>query len=131
MVYIGVSEKGGYAVIDGERVETRNYKEGGFIEMMMKRQAHESRVVIEMSRPGYETVSKNPSLSEVAYKLCRMKGLPCMVVKPGTWQRELKITDNAASVCSKLFPGVGFEKRTDKAAIIDALLLAEYEKISL
>ena len=131
MVYIGVSEKGGYAVIDGDMVETRNYKEGGFLDMMMKQRAHESRVVIEMSRPGYETASKNPSLSEVAYKFCRMKGLPCIVVKPGAWQRELKITDNAASVCRKLFPGVGIEKRTDKAAITDALLLAEYAKISL
>lgn len=132
MIYVGISEAGGYAVIDGTKAETRTVSGASLIKDLRTLNAKNTRCVIEMKHPGAETAILPQGASETAYKFCRMFRLPFMVVTPGTWERDMKVNGNAVDLCKKLFPGVQIETR-DNGTVpeADALLLAEYARRSL
>ena len=132
MIYIGVSEDGGYAVIDGNKVEARAICGDVLFHDMRNLDAKNTRCVIEMKHPGMETAALPKKASETAYIACRMRQIPFMVVTPGTWERDMKVDGNHVGMCQKLFPGVKIETRANGSAPeADALLLAEYARRSL
>lgn len=132
MIYLGVSEAGAYAVIDGDKVEVRSCSGNSLFPRMHNLKASNTRCVIEMTNPGVETAALPQSASEVAYKICRMRNLPFMVVKRGTWEREFKMDGSTVALCKSIFPGVEIETRADGVSPeANALLLAEYARRSL
>ena len=131
MIYIGVSESGAYAVIDGNQAEVRS--SGKDMSSVLKTlNAKNTRCVIESSHPGYETTSLNKSPAEQMYLYCHLRNIPFMFVKPGSWKRDMNIDKNAVEVCKKLYPFTNVETRADGTCPeADALLLAVYAKRSL
>lgn len=131
MIYIGVSESGAYAVIDGNQAEVRSSGKD-MLPVMKKLNGKNTRCVIESSNPGYETTSLNKSAAEQMYLYCNLRKIPYMFVKPGSWKRDMNIDKNAVEVCKKLYPFTGIEIRADGSSPeADALLLAVYAKRSL
>ena len=131
MTYIGASEGGAYALINGNRAEVRSSRDDVFA-FMRQFNGENARCVIESSNPGHETASLNKSVAEQMFVSCRMRKIPYMFVKPGSWRRDMNIDKNAVEVCKKLYPFTNVETRADGTCPeADALLLAVYAKRSL
>lgn len=132
MIYVGVSESGAYAVVYGNDAEVRMFDGENLIQFLKTLRGCYARCIVEMTTPGRETASMPMSASEAAYRFCRMKKLPCMVVKKGAWQREMGITGKTKEACRAAFPRVHIEDRADaESPEADALMLAEYARNSL
>ena len=131
MIYVGVSEAGAYAVIDGNQAEIRSSGKD-MSPVLKKLNGKNTRCVIESSNPGYETTSLNKSAAEQMYLYCNLRKIPYMFVKPGSWRRDLNINGSAVDACRRLYPFTNIETRADGTSPeADALLLAEYAKRSL
>lgn len=132
MVYVGVSEGGAYAVVYGNDAEVSIFDGENLIQFLKTLRGCYARCIVEMTTPGMETASMPMSASEAAYRFCRMKKLPCMVVKKGAWQREMGITGKTQEACKTIFPRVHIVVRSDgNSPEADALMLAEYARNSL
>lgn len=132
MIYVGVSEAGAYAVIDGNKSETRTYNGDNLIGFLRTLKAQNTRCVIEMANPGVEHAAFPMSASEAAYRYCRTHHLPFMVVKKDAWRREMFVAGDTKRIGKSSYESTQFETRTTGSSPEeDAMYLAEYGKQSL
>lgn len=142
MIYMGIDpgQKGGYAMIDGDRVTVKPWDDLNFVQDV--RQLSGERVLAAVEKVGampgqgvtsmfsfgtsYGFIQGVLTAFEIAYQL----------IPPRKWKAEYGLlnTEKQASVdvARRLFPGVGLRptgrSRKDSDGMSDALLMAEYAR---
>ena len=144
MIYLGIDpgQKGGYAIIDGDKVETYPWNDTEFIKFAKELDATHCVCCLEkvgaMPKQGVTSTfnfGKSAGFIEGVLQTC---GIPYQLVPPQKWKKEYSLSSDknqSITVCKRLFPEISLKRtdrcKTDSDGLAEAVLMAEFAKRKL
>ena len=144
MFYIGIDpgQKGGYAVIKDDNIETYPWDNKNFILKMKQLSNFQCVCCLEkvgaMPKQGVSSTfnfGKSAGFIEGVLQTCE---IPYQLVPPQKWKKEFSISSDknqSIAVCKRLFPDLQLKRTerctTDSDGMAEAALMALYAKRKL
>ena len=144
MIYIGIDpgQKGGYALIENDRVETHPWDDLEFIRFCKRLENKQCVCCLEkvgpMPKQGVTSTfnfGKSAGFIEGVLQTC---GISYQLVPPQKWKKEFSISSDknqSIAVCKRLFPNLSLKRTerctTDSDGMAESLLLSEYARRKL